>query len=145
MKKESIVFRTAYGHHDPVQYYTYPEGESLTQQEFAQDCDVNRIVGKWSQTGVLTHANASVGDYLDLSDVPTYQDAVNASMSAQNAFMALDAAVRREYDNDPVKFLAAVHDPGQRDRLTELGVFKAAPQPVIPFDVAAKTSEPKTS
>jgi phage internal scaffolding protein len=142
---ETCKFRTGYeSDYSSKKYDTPVVGESLTQQEFANECDVNLIVGKWAQTGVLPNANATVGDYLDLSDVPTFHEAQNVFVRANEMFMALPADVRVEFGNDPAKFLAAVHDEKQHKRLYELGVFRA-PVPAVPLEVVIKADAKSAS
>lgn len=95
---------------------------SLTQQQFKEEADINTIVRRFGLTGQLPD-NPRVPSYGDFTQVTDYQTALNAVRSAEEAFMALPAAVRAEFANDPQKLLTAVEDPSQRDKLRELGLL----------------------
>ncbi|QCQ84793.1 internal scaffolding protein [Blackfly microvirus SF02] len=81
-------------------------GPSLTRQEFADECDINTIMAQYEATGVITHVNQQAPAYLDLSgEIPDLMEAHNVFAKAETAFMTLPASVRKEFDNDPVKFV----------------------------------------
>ena len=79
---------------------------SMTQQQFKQDCDVNYIMDKFLKTGTITHVKAQPGKYLDLVEMPDYNESHLTIARANSAFAELDARVRQEFDNDPAKFIA---------------------------------------
>jgi len=68
--------------------------------------------------------------YLDVSEVPDLLQAQQVLEAASAAFMSLPAAVRREFDNDPVKFVEFAQQPDNIDKLREWGL--AAPK--MPVD-----------
>ena len=49
--------------------------------------------------------NSTPPVYGDVTDLKTFQEAKNVFIEAEKAFMSLDAKVRKEFDNDPAKFL----------------------------------------
>ena len=102
---------------------------SLTQQQFAEEVDINTIVRRFGLTGQMPE-NPRTPRYGDFTEVTDYQTALNAVRSADEAFMALPADVRAEFNNDPQQLLLAVEDPRNLDRLRELGLATpAAPTP----------------
>lgn len=106
-----------------------PEGESMTKQSFKDDCDVNRIMKRFQQTGIVDHVNKFAGDYGDYTDLPqSYHEACNQVLEAESMFMSLPSTVRSHFDNDPGKFLAAVDGAAKgngfhENELRELGVL----------------------
>lgn len=101
---------------------------SLTEQHFKDECDINFIVNRFQETGVMPEGNRQplFGDFAsfpqDLSSSMALYD------EAQERFMSLDAKVRKEFDNDPLKLLAFVSDEKNRTRAEELGLIeKVAP------------------
>lgn len=99
---------------------------SMTKQSFKDECDINNIVRRFEATGILDHVNkaSAQGLYVDLPDGLDLQLALNTVAQAEAAFMALPAAARAEYGNDPVAFVAAFNDPtpDQVKRFVELGL-----------------------
>lgn len=94
----------------------------LTKQAFKKDCDINYIMQKYEKTGVVEHLSRYNGQYGDFSDVQDYHSSLNQVIAADEMFMTLPAGVRKEFDNDPGKFLDFVGDPKNEDRMVELGL-----------------------
>lgn len=102
---------------------------SMTRQEFAADSDINVLMARYEKTGVwpLSHPGREP-KYLDLSDVPDFHSAMQLVIEAQEAFMLLPAAARREFDNDAGKFVAFAEDPANLERMREWGLAPPAPE-----------------
>lgn len=104
--------------------------ETRTVQSEAESCEINNIMAKYERTGVLEHAREG-GRYEDLPAPMEYQEALNRVMEAEQSFDGLPAGVRKEFDNDPTKFLSFVENPENVDRMIELGLATAVEQPPI--------------
>lgn len=124
------LMSSAYVDHDPETFGTDPGGPSLTRQEFSQECDINVLMAQYEKTGVLNHYNNRAPQYLDVSNVPDLASALQIVDEAKTAFMTLPATVRREFDNDPVKFINFAEDPQNIDKLREWKL--APPKPTEP-------------
>lgn len=101
---------------------TVNDEPSMTQQQFAQDCDVNYIMEKFLKTGTITHLRREPGHYLDLTTLPDYQESLQTVINAQNAFMELDADIRLKFDNDPGKFIEYLADETKEEEHIKLGL-----------------------
>ena len=66
-----VKFRTCYTARDEEHKGIVFCSDSLAQQQFKDECDVNRIVDRYVKTGVLDHQSAIVPQYGDVSDVPS--------------------------------------------------------------------------
>lgn len=95
---------------------------SRTKQSFAEETDINYILARYIKTGVIDHVKDHSG-YADFPAPMEYQEAMQLTIDAQLAFDELPAATRREFDNDPFKFLAFVEDPENVERMAELGLI----------------------
>lgn len=83
-----------------VQLADAPE-KALTQQQFKDECDMNRIVQN-AQRGIAPrHLARGTPQYGDFSRVPDLADAYNTIQRAESAFMNLPAELRLELGNDP--------------------------------------------
>lgn len=120
--------RGVYVKHDPCGIDCSADGR--TRQEFADECDINKLMATYERNGTLNHYNAMQGEYLDISEVPDLQEALAIMKRGESAFMSLPATVRREFDNDAVKFVEFAQDPANIDKLREWKL--AAPLPLEP-------------
>jgi phage internal scaffolding protein len=109
------------------------EGESRTHSAFADDCNLPKKIARLVHTGMLEEAlrqpPLSYGDFTNAGD---YMTALMRVKAANEAFMSLPAATRREFDNDPAQLLDALNDPSKKDKLVELGVLEEEMAPPTP-------------
>lgn len=128
------VMSSSFVNHEPVD--TDTPGPSLTRQEFADECDINSIMARYETNGLLpSHVNPVSGQYLDLSDVPDLRSAIDLMRNAEAAFMRLPASARREFDNDPVKFVEFAQSDNEENhaKMREWGLMEPLPkEPEIP-------------
>lgn len=115
----------------PVLGVDFTDDPGKTDQSHSHDADINNIVAKYHKTGVFPGLDGPQ-IFADVSDAPSYQDALQTVINAESAFMALDAKTRREFDNDPSKMLAFLEDPNNRDKAISLGMIDAPPPPPSP-------------
>lgn len=89
----------------------------LTQQQFADECDMNLIVAK-AQKGIPPRFLAKgVPQFGDFSAVPNLTDAYNRVRDAEDAFMNLPAQLRLELGNDPRNIGNITRDQADRFKL----------------------------
>lgn len=118
---------------------TMPEGASLTQEQFKDDCDANKIINKYKKTRQITHLRASQGVYADLSELEDYQTMLGHVQKAEMAMMALPPALRNKFNGNPADMIAYLQDPANYEESVALGLREkptAAP--------AAPTPDPKS-
>lgn len=102
-------------------------GESLTQQQFKEECDINKILERALRTGVLPVVPGAI--YGDFTDVASYQDAHDALIRANEAFMSLPARIRDRFDNDPARLLEFLSDEANREEAVKLGLVEESQPP----------------
>lgn len=96
--------------------------ESRTQQEFRDECDINKMMKAYMKTGTV-EPTAAVGRYGDFSSVPDFHMAQNIIALAHEQFDALPAHVRRRFDNDPARMLEFVGDRANLEEARKLGLL----------------------
>jgi len=106
--------------HNPVNAPHADDG--MTRQEFAEECDINVLMATYERNGVLNHFNRLPPQYLDVTEVPDLQNALAIYNQAEQAFMTLPAKVRKEFDNDPVKFVEFAQDRENLPAMQEWGL-----------------------
>lgn len=100
------------------------ERVSKTQQQFKDQCDVNKIVAKYKTTGQWLHLTGKRGVFADVSQIGDYHESLNKIQSANAAFAALPAELRLRFNNDPGKLLEFIQDPKNYDEGVKLGIFE---------------------
>lgn len=122
----------------------------LTQQSAKDECDINIIVERAKRGADIAHVNDRTPRYGDFRELPTdLREALYQVRKADEAFMSLDAVVRRRFENDPVLLIDFLNDPKNRDEAISLGLVAApvkAAEPVVePAAPIADVSGPKKS
>lgn len=97
---------------------------SRTQQNMANDCDVNTIMKRFMKTGNLPVTNHQQGFYGDVSAVPDYTGSMEIVMKAHDAFMSLPSDVRKRFANDPANMIDFLQDKNNLDEAVRLGLVK---------------------
>lgn len=103
-------------------YQTVIEGISMTEQSHKKETDINNIMSKYQKTGVLTFVNSQQPIYAEMASTDL-QTAMNTVINAQDMFDNMPAEIRKEFDNDPVKFLQQMDNPEYQERARELGLL----------------------
>lgn len=93
--------------------------DGRTKQAFKDETDINRILAKYQQTGVMSHLSKFEASYDNFADFDFLEMKVKL-VEADGIFNALPSEVRREFDQDTAKFFNFVNNPENRDRLKEL-------------------------
>lgn len=105
-------------------------GETRTQQQFQDQTDINKIMEQYVKTGTLTHIrNATEGVYADLSNLPSYEEAMRTIIAADDAFKDIPAPVRQRFGNDPQQLMDFLNEPKNHDEAIELGLMTKQPAP----------------
>lgn len=113
------MFKTAYNLGDDEILATFNTEDSLTNQSDASEADINILVKKFGITGQLpqiTGLQPLYGDFTSGDDYRAMLDRVNA---AREAFEQIPAHIRKEFDNDPAKFVDFASDEKNIEKLRE--------------------------
>jgi len=113
------------------------EDESLTQQSFRDDADLNVLVRRFGIDKIpvppMAQDPAYFGDFSNVPDLRTALDLVN---DATNRFMELPPQLRAKFDNSPAKLWHFVNDPDNASEAVRLGLLATVqpetPPPVVP-------------
>lgn len=97
-------------------------GNSEVRQCFTPECDVNRIIDKFTKTGRLP-VYAGEPFYGDFTACTDYLESVMKIRNAEDKFFSLSSTVRKYFENDPYKFLEFVGDKSNRKKAIELGLI----------------------
>ncbi|WNK13935.1 MAG: internal scaffolding protein [Microvirus sp.] len=109
----------------------YNEEPSLTQQQFAEDTDINVLARRFGldKTNVMPPAPIDPRAYGDMTDAPDLREALDMVNTAKNRFMALPPKLRARFHNEPSELWEFVTDPENADESVRLGLLARAPNP----------------
>ena len=117
------------------------EDESLAQQSFKDECDINVIVKRFGLTGTMPES-VQTPVYADFTDLVTdYHSAMDLVLRADEAFMSLPAAVRVTFNNDAGAFVDFCSDAKNAEKMRELGLTNV---PLVD-KIAAPVVSPESS
>lgn len=147
-----VDFRTEYNYDvDKVSVETglafdLEEEPSRTQQQFAEESDINEIVRRFGLTGEFPQSFKPPvsGDFTGITD---FHSAMNAVLEAQGQFDSLPAEVRDRFRNDPQELFDFVADEKNRDEALKIGLIPKPPEKTRDAvqaidDLAAKIVKP---
>lgn len=97
--------------------------KSKVEQSHKDRCDINIIMSKYRQTGVvpLAQKTALYGDFTNATDFHT---AVNKVQAAHQAFERMPAAVKKRFGQDPGQMIDFLADPANIEEAVELGLME---------------------
>ena len=95
---------------------------SATEQAHARETDINVIMDRAKQTGVLPQGTGPSAFYGDLTDMPTYLEAQIIVANANQAFAEMPSELRDRFNNDPSKLLAFMDNPDNAAEAERLGL-----------------------
>lgn len=119
--------------------------ESMTQQHFKDECDINRIMERYQETGVLidpmtgTRRQPMFGEFDSEFDLRDAMDKINM---AYEQFNQLPSRIRERFDNSPVKLLEFLRDADNYDEAVELGLVEPRPEPAVSVPEGAPAEAP---
>lgn len=124
--------------HVPHEGLSFEGDPGMTDPSFARDCDINNIMKTYDAQGIRVdlsqfHPDAVFGDTTLLPK--DYQAAHQMVKDAEDAFMTLPAEARKQFGNDPARFVQFVENPANGPDLVRMGLATARatpPQPASP-------------
>lgn len=115
--------------------------ESLTRQEFRDECNINLILSRYDESPPRPWQGRAppVLRYGDFAESPDFLGAQLLVKQAEEQFMSLPAAVRERFSHSPARFLEFVNDRANLEEARKLGLLKAeVAAPTPPTDTGAK-------
>lgn len=99
--------------------------QSMTHQECARDCDINYIMQRYAQTGVLPSGSRLPVDSALLDAVGTdFQASMDRLIAARAEFEALPSNIRDRFAQNPAKLIEFLSDEKNRGEAERLGLLR---------------------
>lgn len=105
-----------------------PDDVCHVQQQFKDECDINTIMAKYQEQGLIDHVSKWGGRYGDATS-NDFTQAMFTVTNAQNMFNDLPSKAREFFANDPARFLSFIEtaDPDNSEHvaaLADLGLLE---------------------
>ena len=100
---------------------SFDPDSSMTKQEFARQCDINRIVSSYVRTGHYENEKG-IGMFQDVSNIPDYQSSLQLVINAKRSFEDLDPNLRKRFNNSPQELLEFLQDERNNEEAIKLGL-----------------------
>ena len=113
--------RTAFSPRRPYRRsFTEP---SLTKQAFAETCNVNSIMRRFTSTGVIEHLNHRKPNY-GFCTGDDFRTSLDVIAQANASFGELPSDIRERFQNNPAEFFDFVQNPENRPEMAEMGLLE---------------------
>ena len=96
-------------------------GPGRTKQSFKAECDINNIMKRYQQSGVIQHLKEGEPQFVDATGYD-YQSAMQIVAQARSMFEQLPAHTRARFENNPAKLLDFAHDPANIQEAVQMGL-----------------------
>ena len=120
--------------------------EVRVEQSHVKECDINEIVRRHGKDLVQQSVSLMQSQAFRFDDVTgnDFQEAMEKVTKAQESFDSLPSKVRREFDNNPAKFMDFVQNPDNSQKLVEMGLAQRLPENQPVEVIIAQTEPPAT-
>ena len=145
-KKQNVIeFFTPYTNPKKPCFFE-TTGESLTQQHFADESEINNIIRSHDRNGVIDHIQRGNAIYGDFSEITDLSDALVQIQEAQKEFLNIPSEIREKFKNDAGEFFKYASNPDNEDGMREMGLLNPTKSSAMPEDKAnLEAVEPSTA
>lgn len=103
--------------------------QSLTIQSDAPEADIQLILKKYREVGIIDNLNLTEASFMDVTEFTDFADLMRQTKIAENEFMKLPSKVREIFNHDVANWLDTAHDEEKRASLIEAGIIEPEQQP----------------
>jgi len=137
LRKFSNRFKTA-----KVPGLSFDGAVSRTKQAFKKDADINFIMKKYRETGLLPSVRDRKPFYGDFTNAPDFLETQNRIAHTRQYFQQLPADVRDRFANDPARMLDFLANPENDAEAVKLGLKEAPKAPEAPVEPNKPAEKP---
>ncbi|AXL14595.1 internal scaffolding protein [Microviridae sp.] len=101
---------------------SFKDTESMTEQCHKDEVSIQNIMRKHRQTGVIQHVAQYQGQYMDMVNAPDFHEYQNILAEARSMFETVPSHIRKDFDNDPQKFLEFMQNAENIEAIEEYGL-----------------------
>lgn len=95
---------------------------SLTDGSHQKLCDIHSILTQYDKTGTVSHLNPNTPQYLDHTQLPTFQDLLNSNTQLNQEFEQLPSKLKKLFKTKEDLF-NFISDPENQAEAEKLGLI----------------------
>ena len=107
--------------------------EIRVEQAHKDEVEINNIVKRHGLELISQVASLQNWTYDDVTG-NDFQESMNALIKAKETFSMIPSEIRKQFDNDPAKFMDFVHNPENSQALQDMGLANK-PEVIQPVQV----------
>ena len=111
-------------------------GDSMTQQHFAEESEINNILRSHDRNGIIDHINKGKEIYGDFSNITDFSDALEQINEAKKEFITIPSSIREKFQNDAGQFFKFASNPDNLSELQKMGLANPQQSEAMPSDTA---------
>ncbi|AXL15389.1 internal scaffolding protein [Microviridae sp.] len=93
-----------------------------TEQQHKDACNINVIMKKYSNTGMLPQITQRQAQFINALDSHDFMEAQFILAEARSMFEDVPSDIRLQFDNDPNKYMLFMSNPENREAIEKMGV-----------------------
>lgn len=118
------------------------DGEIVrVEQAHKDEVNINNIVKRHGMDLIAKTASLMPLQYWDGDPTNDFQEAMNKIAQGTQTFESLPSQIRKEFNNDPAKYMDYVFNPENKEKLIERGWMNAPEPPPEPVQVVVTNPE----
>ncbi len=122
-------------------YWSENEGPSETIQSHAAQGNIQEILKRYKQVGIVENLNQAQAQFLDVTAFDDFADVMRQAGEAQQKFMELPSKVREIFNHDVAEWLDTAHDDDKRAALVAAGWIEDPEVVAVPVAEAEPDGE----
>jgi len=121
--------------------FTQPDDEEIrVEQSHKQEADINNIVKKHGLDLIAKTAAMQTFKY-DENPSNDFQEVMQAVITAEKSFSSIPSEIRKEFDNNPAKFMDFIYNPDNKQKMIDMGLSPKPEPKQAPIEVQITNSE----
>ena len=95
-----------------------------TEQHYKERCDVNNVIRRYQDTGLLDHVSVLEAKYGDMP-AGEFKQMMDMVIDVQARFAEFPLKIRNKFRNDPEAFFQFMEDPANRPEAIAMGLIRS--------------------
>jgi len=92
------------------------------KQSMRDECDVNLIVERFAETGLLEHVASGIPQFVDVSELGDFRSVIEQVREVEEYFAGLPAKVRGVFQHDASNFMEFLESGASEEDLRKIGL-----------------------
>lgn len=101
---------------------SFKDSSGLTEKHHGETVKIQNILKQYQNTGFVSHTAKTQPIYGDMASAPDFYQAQCILAETSSMFEEVPATIRKQFENDPGKYLEFIQNPENKEAMTEMGI-----------------------